>query len=71
MKAKDTTHSYTGWRDRLDGRRRAQLARLEQRAAQSESPVLTDDQALIILLAKILDEGGETTEYIRELYDGE
>lgn len=71
MKAKDTTHRYTEWRERLDGRRRAQLVRLEQRAAQSEAPVLTDDQMLIVLLAQMLDEGGDTTEYIRDLHDAE
>lgn len=71
MKAKDTTHSYTGWRDRLTHQQQKQLARIEQRAAQSDAPVLTDDQALLLALAKILDEGGETTEYIRDLHDGE
>ena len=71
LKARETTHRYTAWRDQLDSRRRAQLARLEQRTAASEAPVLTEDQILVVVLAQLLDAGGETTEYIRDLYENE
>lgn len=72
MKAKETTHTYCEWRLRLDLHQQRMLARLEQRQRRDgDTAVLSDDQRLVLLLARILDEGGETTEYIRDVYDAE
>lgn len=73
MKAKEITHTYTDWRSRLpDHRLRVILLRLEQRLKRDGNlAVLSDDQRLIVFLRDMLDEGGEITEYIRDVYDGE
>jgi hypothetical protein len=72
VKAKETTHTYTNWRDRLDHRLSAILMRLEWRVSRDgDNAVLSDDQRLIIFLRDMLDEGGDVTEYIREIADAE
>jgi hypothetical protein len=73
VRAKDTTHAYHEWRDRiLDHHLRVILSRLEQRVRRDGvQAVLSDDQRLAVLLTQFLDEGGETTEYIRDIYDAE
>ena len=72
VKAKVTTHTYKEWRARLTSHQRVMFARLEQRVTRDgDQAVLTDDQQLIVELAKILDEGGDVTEYIRSLADAE
>lgn len=73
IRAKGTTHTYTEWRQRVSDRQlQIILSRLEKRKQRDgDDAVLTDDQRLILLLAQFLDEGGETTEYIRDLADAE
>ena len=72
MRAKEITHTYCEWRQRLDLHQQAYLARLEQRQRRDgDAAVLSVDQRLLLAMAQILDEGGETVEYIRDLYDAE
>ena len=72
MKAKDITHIYHEWRQQLNLHHQSMLTRLHQRVCRDgDQAVLSDEQRLIVALAQLLDEGGETTEYIRDLADGE
>lgn len=76
-----TTHCYHGWRAFLDSRQQREIDRLLQRFAEQGTPdangfaagsfdpkaPIESYQRLIITMALMLDQGGETTEEVTEI----
>lgn len=80
IKAKHVTHTYPQWREQLSPMQRMVINTIVRKQKQQgcaldkdfdpKSP-LEGYANLVILLTTILDEGGETLEYVRDLAPGE
>lgn len=80
MKLRTTTHCYHGWREFLDTHQRREIDRLLRRFAEQGTPdsngfaagtfdpktPIESYQRLVITMALMLDQGGETTEEVIE-----